>query len=778
MKHTMVSKRCKKLIRFMMLATAMLLLTVAPSYAGFGGSATPDFAPSYTVGATNQDVHLSLLPVITGTDTGPVTLTQITMIPSCGAQTGTGTCASPDLGVFSVNPTGTGDLFCTGISFTIAETDAVTGQVTFTPSSTVTLSNLQECLIHFSINVLQGPTTDASADPGVQTAQEARFVMIKAAVQVGTGTGSDLTQIIFCGDGVVQAPETCDPPGSIPAGTNNTCRANCTYCGDGITQAGEACDYNNPNDPVTAAGHCSTTCTILPFCGDGVVNQASETCDPPGSIPAGTNNTCRADCTYCGDGITQAGEACDYNNPNDPITAAHHCSTTCTVLPFCGDGVVNQRSETCDPPGSTPAGTTNTCRADCTYCGDGTVQANDGEACEPPGTATCDANCQPIKVSAVCRTPGFWGTHACPCDGPCEEQGGSCAQNITQAVINQCDCLEVCGQAITNTCLNDASSAVEAICVSPAGNITLQLVRQLTAMSLNCCVSGLSSNCSGDPGLASLFGECNGICTGGSDNTLTVQSCINEIDCFNNGGTINESLKTLCQTGTCSDNSAPCNSGDLSKCGTDPLHTCVALTDTCHNRAIPLSDLGLTNCLDGSGNPQQGSTGSSAECAAASLISNNNKPCPTCNYCAVIPLPAGVSCGPKTKFNPAVGQGEQCCKTDSHPDNCPVSNPNPECTAAACGTFTPSCGPGACPNPICVATAEGGGLCAEASTPCAGLLPCTTSADCPSGALCAVNTCCGTPVCAPASAFCGSGAAAAAAAAATAIPSGPSIGGK
>src|SRR5512146_1662620 len=114
-----------------------------------------------------------------------------------------------------------------------------------------------------------------------------------------TVTATDTASIVCaprCGDGIVDAGETCDPPGSVlPGGA--TCRADCTFCGDGVTQAGEACDPNNPNDPVTAAGHCSATCTVLPFCGDGVVNPG-ETCDPPGSVlPGGA--ICRNDCTFC-----------------------------------------------------------------------------------------------------------------------------------------------------------------------------------------------------------------------------------------------------------------------------------------------------------------------------------------------------------------------------------------------------------------------------------------------------------------------------------------------
>jgi hypothetical protein len=88
---------------------------------------------------------------------------------------------------------------------------------------------------------------------------------------------------------------------------------------------------------------------------------------------------------------------------------------------------------------------------------------------------------------------------------------------------------------------------------------------------------------------------------------------------------------------------------------------------------------------------------------------------------------------------------------------CGPDSPNPECEAAACGTYIPCDNLGSCPptaNTGCIKTAEGLGVCIQ-DTPCAGLFDCTTSADCPDrGAVCAVSTCCGRNVCIPASQLC------------------------
>src|SRR6185436_19405876 len=49
------------------------------------------------------------------------------------------------------------------------------------------------------------------------------------------------------------------------------------FCGDGVVnQASEQCDGDDRPACVAA---CRTNCTCAPACGDGVVNQASETCE-------------------------------------------------------------------------------------------------------------------------------------------------------------------------------------------------------------------------------------------------------------------------------------------------------------------------------------------------------------------------------------------------------------------------------------------------------------------------------------------------------------------
>src|SRR4051812_31744105 len=80
-----------------------------------------------------------------------------------------------------------------------------------------------------------------------------------------------------------------------------------------------------------------------PICGDGIVVRPAETCDPPGTLLA-NGARCRADCTYCGDGIVQegAGESCDDADAvsgcriDRPEKALDRCLSTCQ-RPLCGD---------------------------------------------------------------------------------------------------------------------------------------------------------------------------------------------------------------------------------------------------------------------------------------------------------------------------------------------------------------------------------------------------------------------------------------------------------
>jgi len=141
---------------------------------------------------------------------------------------------------------------------------------------------------------------------------------------------------------------------------------------------------NTGGDVFTSAG----IKTQPAVCGDGIVNQPTEQCDPqpPGSLPTAT---------------------CDINCQN-------------IVQPICGDGIVNQPTEQCDPA---PAGSLP--------------------------TATCDINCQNIvqpacTVDSDCDDGQFCTLDSCVAgvcvfnpnpDPSCERVGGEFIGVDTTALL-------------------------------------------------------------------------------------------------------------------------------------------------------------------------------------------------------------------------------------------------------------------------------------------------------------------------------------------------------
>jgi hypothetical protein len=116
----------------------------------------------------------------------------------------------------------------------------------------------------------------------------------------------------------------------------------------------------------------------------------------------------------------------------------------------------------------------------------------------------------------VCRTPGFWGTHAEA--NPRKPN----SQDITGAFLP----VTVCGVVLNNTDVGNHCSAQEALCVRVRGEQRLQLARQLTAARLNCNVETCPNS------ILTLLDACDQACI---NDTSAVGQCIEDIDAFNNG---------------------------------------------------------------------------------------------------------------------------------------------------------------------------------------------------------------------------------------------------
>ena len=275
---------------------------------------------------------------------------------------------------------------------------------------------------------------------------------LQALVTPG-GSNTDISPC--CGNGFLEDGESCDPPGE-PAGPNgNVCRDDCSVCGDGAVDSGESCDDGNTSDTdacrndCTRCGdgvvngdeecddgntnnldNCRNDCT-LPVCGDNITD-AGETCD--GTDDAICNTDCRpaggdAECTCCGDGAVNGGEFCDDGNDSN----LDDCRNDCTA---CGDGIVNGNEE-CDDGDDDNL---DECRNDCTLpeCGDNI--ADPGETCDGTDDATCNGDCRPAGGAAECT-----------CCGDGTVNGGEFCDDgdtdNTDACRNDCT---ACGDGIVN----------------------------------------------------------------------------------------------------------------------------------------------------------------------------------------------------------------------------------------------------------------------------------------------------------------------------------------
>jgi hypothetical protein len=110
-----------------------------------------------------------------------------------------------------------------------------------------------------------------------------------------------------------------------------------------VTPTVDVTGFPTTTSPTPAPMTPTATATPIGPCGNLQVDSG-ETCDPPGSLQPPNNAPCRADCTYCGDMITQVadGESCDDANsvsgcrPDRPQFALDACLNNCE-FPICED---------------------------------------------------------------------------------------------------------------------------------------------------------------------------------------------------------------------------------------------------------------------------------------------------------------------------------------------------------------------------------------------------------------------------------------------------------
>ena len=331
---------------------------------------------------------------------------------------------------------------------------------------------------------------------------------------------------------LIGAPATCDAQCGAPIEVaecksgDGCCAKGCKYpedadcsksCGDGVVDAPELCEPTSKDKP------CPTSCDDQDPCTrdvrTGVPEQCNVVCshmaitapaNGDGCCPRGANIGNDNDCdAVCGDGVVSTGETCEPNSKSNPCPSscddgnvctedalmgtATSCTAECRHAPIARSGPTScEDNDPCTK--DSKVNSTSSCTTECKHeqmSRSGPTSCNDGDSCTQDSvfesSSTCTRECRNTRI-----TEAKGGDGCCP-------SGASSS--------NDSDCHTVCGNGVKEAgeeCDPKATGEV----VGYSCDTSCRRLNRLTP-----CTDELPGQCQGAPPSVCDSGFCRPTCS-------------------------------------------------------------------------------------------------------------------------------------------------------------------------------------------------------------------------------------------------------------------------